>query len=112
MKKLLAILTAITSIGMLPSMAQAFCSPGGQVVRVFVAPGAGISLYDVRTSTPGSTTFRCNTTDDKLVDAALSAQASHQEVLAVCGTAFTFCGAVAAGLSTAGTGVSLTVSPP
>jgi hypothetical protein len=112
MKKLFVILTAITSLGMLPSVSQAFCSPTGQVPRVFVAPGVGVSSFDVRTSTPGSTTFRCTTTDAKLVNAALSAQNSHQEVAAVCGAFFTFCGATVAGLSAGGNAVSLTVSPP
>ncbi|MCI0599015.1 MAG: hypothetical protein L0Y50_12540 [Beijerinckiaceae bacterium] len=76
-------------LGMLPSESQAFCTQAGNIVAVFVSPGG--SAIDVRAVQPGSPQFRYTTSDDQLVNAALSAEASHQNAQLRGGTSGSVC---------------------
>ncbi len=117
MKKLFAILTAITSIGMLPSVSQASCNQVGEIVRVSVSPlilVLGSSFIDLRQSAPNSITYRFATSDVKVIEAITSAAASHMQVAIFGGGAGLLggpCGAVVGGLSAGGLIESITLAP-
>jgi hypothetical protein len=108
MKKLFAILTAITSVGMPPSESQAFCTQAGEIVAVFVQPDGGPSSIDVRAVQPGSPQFRDTTSDDKLLNGALAAESSYQHVQLRGGTPASVCPA-AGNLRDGGNLVSISV---
>jgi hypothetical protein len=124
MKQLMTMLTAIVALGTLPSLSQAEieplslplplpilgCSATGEIPRVFV-PAAGDALIDVRTSAPGSVTYRFQSANANIINAALNAQASHERVTVVRIGFPSPCGAVVGGLSAGGVASSITVAP-
>ena len=109
MRKLLALLTATVAFGLLPSASWAVCTASGEISRISANPGSLASSFYVRASTPGSVSFLFVTTDSKIIDAALNAQASHMRVT-VTGSA-TACGAVVGGSSAGGTVTRITTAP-
>jgi hypothetical protein len=109
MKKFLALLTATAAFGMLPSVSWAVCVASGEISRISVNPGAITSSFFVRASAPGSVSVLFTTTDDKVVTAALTAQASHMRVT-VTGNA-AVCGAVVGGIRAGGSVNTVTTAP-
>ena len=76
-----------------------------------VTPDNGTSTIGVRTSTPGSTTFRFTTTDQKVINAALAAQSSHMRVTINGGSEASVCGMVVGSVSAGGTVASIVAAP-
>jgi hypothetical protein len=109
MKKLLALLTAIAAFGLLPSVSWAVCVASGEISRVSVNVNTGVHSFFVRTSTPGSASFLFNTSDQSVVTAAFTAQASHMRVQ-VTGSA-SECGAAVNGIRGGGTVTLITTAP-
>src|SRR5215472_1245116 len=72
--------TVIVLLGMFASVSHATCLATGEISRVSVNPGAVVSSFYVITSTPQQPSFLYGTTDGKVVNAALVAQASHMTV--------------------------------
>jgi hypothetical protein len=109
MRKLLALLTTIVAFGLLPSASWAVCTASGEISRISANPGSVVTSFYVRASAPGAVSYLFGTIDAKVIDAALSAQASHMRVT-VTGSA-TVCGAVAGGSSAGGTVTNITTAP-
>ena len=109
MKKLLTLFTATVAFSLLPSVSQAVCVSSGHITRASVAPGPGPSTFAVRSSTPGSISFLYLTADAKVLDAALSAQASHARVQVT--GALAACGGVIGGSSAGGPVTNIVVAP-
>ena len=103
MKKSLALFAAITACGLLPSGAQAVCNAGGTIPRVFVQ--AGVTNIGVRANGAGTTFFNFTTNNLAFITAALTAEASHMNVL-VSGNAAS-CSAPVGGLSNGGAVVAI-----
>ena len=104
---LLTLTVVVCGVGV--SIAQAACVATGEISRVSVNPGTVASSFYVRTSTPGSASMLFASNDEKVMTAALSAQASHERVQ-VTGNA-TACGAVASGVSLGGAVVAIITAP-
>jgi hypothetical protein len=99
----------IVLLSVLASVSHASCVASGEISRVSVNPGTVVSSFYVITSTPQQPSFLYGTTDGKVINAALAAQASHMTVQ-VTGSATT-CGTVKAGAFNGGTVVSFTTAP-
>ena len=111
MKKLLALLVAITAFSLLPSVSQAACVATGTIPRVFVVVG-GVTNIGVRANGAPATFFNFTTTNATVIDTALIAEASHITVTIVGSAAV--CGAVVGGqggVSAGGTVTQILVSP-
>lgn len=85
------------------------CVATGEISRIFVNPGTVTSSFDVRTSTPGSTSMRFTTIDKKVLTVALSAQARHERVQVT--STSTDCGVVSGGVRLGGTAAIIATAP-
>lgn len=109
MKRYHFLTLSLVAYGVGASIAQAACIATGEISRATTNPGTIASVFEVRTSTPGSASLRFTTSDEKIMAAVLSAQASHERVQ-VTGNA-TACGAVSGGVSLGGVVVNITTAP-
>lgn len=109
MKKVCVLLMLTAALGMLPSVSQATCNTAGEIFRVFTFPGLNTSTIDMRTSASPATTVRYITTDAKVLNAALTAQASHMRVIIFSNLAV--CGVPINGIQAAGVANSITTAP-
>lgn len=87
MKKFVALLTTVLTIGLLTSAGHATCVASGEISRVSVNPGGTFSSFLVITSTPAQPSYAYFTTDVKIISAAIAAQASHMTVTTTGGAA-------------------------
>ena len=109
MKELLTLLAAtVALISLLPSASEAACIATGTVPRVNIS-GSSDSSVGVRDNGASTTFFNFTTSNAKLINAALVAEASHITVQVVGNAAS--CGPVIGGVSAGGAIVSILVSP-
>lgn len=109
MKKQTTILMAIAAFTMLSSAANATCVAEGEISRVSVNTGTAPSSFLVITSTPARPSYGYFTSDQKIIAAVVSAQASHMTVQ-VTGSAAS-CPAPASGIILGGTANTFTTAP-
>ncbi len=109
MKKLVAFLAVIAVSTTLASASHAHCVATGEISRVSINPGNVGSSFLLITSTPAQPSYAYFSTDVKVMNAVLAAQASHMTV-EVTGSA-TSCGAVVGGQINGGTVVTFTTAP-
>ena len=107
MKKLGILLAATVASALLPSASMATCTAEGTIPEVIVT--ASSAIIHVRANISNALTFAYTSNSTFLITAALSAQASHQHVLATGGA--TKCGIQTGGQSAGGVLISLNVSP-
>jgi hypothetical protein len=109
MKKLATLLTVIAAFTTLASASHATCVASGEISRVSVNPGSVVSSFYVITSTPEQPSYVYGTTDGKVVNAVLTAQASHMTATAT-GSAAS-CPSPIGGVINGGTVISFTTAP-
>ena len=109
MKKIVSLLVTFVAFGLLTSVSHATCVASGEISRVSVNPDSVSSSFYVITSTPQQPSYGYFTTDIKIVNAALTAQASHMTVTAT-GSAAS-CPPPSGGVINGGTVITLTTAP-
>jgi hypothetical protein len=109
MEKIVGLLVAFVAFGLLTSVSHATCVASGEISRISVNPDGVFSSFYVITSTPQRPSYAYFTTDIKIVNAALTAQASHMTITATGSVAS--CPSPSGGIINGGTVITLTTAP-